>query len=240
MSPEERNLITDLFDRIRDAGAIDKDRQADVLIRDAVRQLPDAPYVLVQSVLLQEHALADAQSRIEELEARVAELESAGQPATSGRGFLGGASPLSRGAASVPSVGSGPRDEPAPSRSVWGSSRPAEPDAPPLRGPGGPGPAYQPNLPPMGQPNAPGGGGFFRSALAAAAGVAGGVMLSDSIRGMLGGAGEGHGHHASSSEPHYQNPANNDPGSTEHASQAADNDAVDDTSWADSDDSMDA
>lgn len=238
MSPEERDLIVNLFDRIRDAGAIDKDRQAEALIRDAVRQLPDAPYVLVQSVLLQESALAESQARIEELQARVADLEAAVQPQQTSRGggFLAGRAPLSRGggAASVPSVAPARNAEPEPaSRGVWGSSRPAEPDLPPGRGP-----AYQPSMPPM--PSAPpvpqsgGGGGFFRSALAAAAGVAGGVMLSDALKGMMGGSS---GEHQASGEPHYQNPADNDPGATHHAE--ADQ-ANDDTSWADSDDSMDA
>lgn len=234
MSPEERNLITNLFDRIRDAGAIDKDRQAEMLIKDAVRQMPDAPYVLVQSVLLQENALAEAQARIEALQARVSELEAGAQP-QSGGSFLGGARPLRPVTGSVPSVGAEPRPEP--SRSVWGASRQAEPDMAPMRGPG---PAYQPNLPPQ-MPAASGGGGFLRSAMAAAAGVAGGVLLSDSIRGMFGGVG-GETHHSASSLPHYQDPSNNDPGLAQHADAGnATSDNVDDTSWADgSDDSMDA
>lgn len=234
MSPEERDLIVNLFDRIRDAGAIDKDRQAETLIRDAVRQLPDAPYVLVQSVLLQENALAEAQARIDELQARVADLEAAAEPQPSrGGGFLGGRAPLSRGgaSASVPSVSAAREPQPAP-RSVWGSSRPAEPDMPPARGP-----AYQPSMP---MPSAPpvaqsGGGGFFRSALAAAAGVAGGVMLSDTLKGMMGGGTQG-GQQASS-EPHYQNPSDNDPGVTHHA---AEDTAPADDGWDSSDDSIDA
>lgn len=240
MSPEERDLIVNLFDRIRDAGAIDKDRQAETLIRDAVRQLPDAPYVLVQSVLLQESALAEAQSRIEELQARVADLEAEAQPQQTSRGggFLAGRAPLSRGggSASVPSVSTARQAEPQPepaTRGVWGSSRPAEPGVPPGRGP-----AYQPSMPPM--PSAPpapqsgGGGGFFRSALAAAAGVAGGVMLSDALKGMMGGSS---GEHQASGEPHYQNPADNDPGVTHHA---ADDTAPADDGWDSSDDSIDA
>lgn len=231
MSPDERNLIINLFDRIREAGAIDKDRQAATLIKDAVRQLPDAPYVLVQSVLLQENALAEAQARIDELEARIADLEAEQQPQSSGRsgGFLGGSvlgggRSAARDAGSVPNV-SAERS----TSSVWGSSRPAEREAAVSQSG-----FRQPAMPPMPQqPAQSGGGGFFRSAMAAAAGVAGGVLLSDSLKGMMGGGSQSH--HAGS-EPHYQDPANNDPGVT----QKAEADPVDDTSWADSDDSMDA
>ena len=226
MSPEERTLITGLFDRIRDAGAIDKDRQAETLIRDAVRQLPDAPYVLVQSVLLQENALADAQARIQELEDRVAELEAQQAPPTRSSGsFLGGAnkaaSPWGRGtAASVPVTGRAAQD--------------SEPRYDPV---GSRQPGYMQPPPPQAQAPAPSSsGGFFRSAMAAAAGVAGGVLLSDSIKGMMGG---GHSDtHQAGSGPHYQDSAHNDPGASSTPAEPA---PVEDASWDDSDsDTMDA
>ena len=46
------------------------------------------------------------------------------------------------------------------------------------------------------------GGGFFKTALTAAAGMAGGVMMADSIKGMMGGGqhGSGHGSKTASSE----------------------------------------
>ena len=71
MTPEERDLIAGLFERMRGMGAIDKDREAEDLIARSVRQVPDAAYMLVQSVLVQEHALQEAGGRIEELEDRV-------------------------------------------------------------------------------------------------------------------------------------------------------------------------
>jgi hypothetical protein len=100
MTPAERQMISDLFTRIGRLGPIDKDREAAQIIGEAVQQIPDAPYFLVQSVLVQDEALRQADARIRELESR-----SSGQPSESflrARGVSGG---------SVPSVG--PR---APSR----------------------------------------------------------------------------------------------------------------------------
>ena len=71
MNSEERQMITGLFDRMRQQGSVDKDRDAEALIRDTVRQLPDAPYIMVQTVLVQEMALQNAQQQIQDLEDRV-------------------------------------------------------------------------------------------------------------------------------------------------------------------------
>ena len=52
MEHEERQLISGLFDRMRGFGTVQKDRDADQLIAQNVRAMPDAPYLLVQSVLI--------------------------------------------------------------------------------------------------------------------------------------------------------------------------------------------
>ena len=57
MTPEERQLIADLFDRMRQYGSPEKDRDAEALINQQVRAIPDATYMLVQSVLVQEHGV---------------------------------------------------------------------------------------------------------------------------------------------------------------------------------------
>ena len=92
MTPEERQLITGLFDRMRGFALTGKDGEAEALIKQQVGSLPDAPYMLVQSVLVQEHALQQADSRIKELEEQVRALEEAPQraPAPGAGSFLGG------------------------------------------------------------------------------------------------------------------------------------------------------
>jgi hypothetical protein len=188
MTPEERQLITGLFDRMRGFALTGKDGEAEALIKQQVGGLPDAPYMLVQSVLVQEHALQQADSRIKALEEQVRALqETQHAPAPGGGSFLGGlfgnrAAPepdrqADRGN-SVPAVGA--RATP----SVYGS-QPAW--AAPQAGTQPPGgqPGAQPGAPTA----PPQGGGFLRSAMATAAGVAGGMLAANAIGSLLGGSG---------------------------------------------------
>jgi uncharacterized protein len=177
MTPDERQLITGLFDRMRGFSVADKDGEAEALINSQVAGLRDAPYMLVQSVLVQEHALQQADARIKELEEQLRQLESEGQPQTGSSGsFLGGllgnrpAAEPARGATSVPAIGS--RATP----SVYDSRQ---------QGWGSQGPAQQPGGP-FAQAAQPGGGGFLRSAVTTAAGVAGGMLMAGAISNMLG------------------------------------------------------
>jgi hypothetical protein len=173
MTPEERRLIEDLFDRMMSYGAPDKDREAETLIRERVRAMPDAVYMLTQSVLVQEQALEAANERVVELEDRLRALEeSQGGPPRRSGGFLGGGFAGRRGdpdprPSSVPQVGARATPSPYDRPSAWGPPPPPPGQAPPPTG---------------------GGGGFMRSAMATAAGVAGGVLAAESIRNMLGGS----------------------------------------------------
>ena len=95
MTPEECQLITGLFDRMRGFALSGKDGEAEALIKAQVSNLPDAPYMLVQSVLVQEHALQQADARIKALEEQVRslqEVQQQAQAAPSGGSFLGGLS----------------------------------------------------------------------------------------------------------------------------------------------------
>src|SRR5690348_1533312 len=87
MTPEERDLITTLLDRLRSIVGQPKDPEADRLIGQAVAKIPDAPYYLVQTVLIQDIALHQAETHIAELEEQLATAE-AQQPAPTS--FLGG------------------------------------------------------------------------------------------------------------------------------------------------------
>jgi len=179
MNSEERQLISSLFDRMQGMGAVEKDRDAEALINQSVRQVPDAAYMLVQSVLVQEHALQQAGQRIEELESRVRQLEqqpAAAPQAAGGGSFLGGlfgggqpARPAAAARGSVPSVGGGsPMGAPTGRPSAWGNA---------------PGYGNQQQAPAAAAGG--GGGGFMRYALTTAAGVAGGMRLTHSIAGMM-------------------------------------------------------
>ncbi|HEY0837325.1 MAG TPA: DUF2076 domain-containing protein, partial [Azospirillum sp.] len=92
MTPEERNLIEDLFRRLRQSEAQPRDPDAERLIHDSLRAQPGAAYYLAQSVLVQQHALTAAQQRMEELERQLDDARrQQQQPAQpGGGGFLGG------------------------------------------------------------------------------------------------------------------------------------------------------
>ena len=83
MTPDERTLITGLFDRLRqaDSAAGNKDAEALQFIQQQTAAAPSAPYLLVQTLLVQEHALTNAQTRIADLERQVA-AAGARQPRT--------------------------------------------------------------------------------------------------------------------------------------------------------------
>jgi len=84
MTPQERDLITTLLARLKGASGQPKDPEADTLIRQAMAEQPDAPYYLVQTVLIQDLSLHQAQARIADLEKQVSDSQS--KPTS----FLGG------------------------------------------------------------------------------------------------------------------------------------------------------
>ncbi len=178
MSPEERNLLTGLFDRIRATANSPRDQEAEALILDATKAQPYAPYYLAQTVLVQDQALQAANNRLQELEAKAKELEAraANQPRPGG--FLSGLGSLFGGSGPSPRPAAPP---PPPSGGGWNQAPPQGSWQRPPQGyaPAGPAPG------PWG--GGGGGGGFLTGALGTAAGVAGGVLLADSIRGLFAG-----------------------------------------------------
>ncbi len=180
MTPQEQQLLADLFGRVRGTANAPRDRDAEAFIADAIRAMPFAPYVLAQTVLVQEEGLRAATERVRQLEAQVGDLQAQGASAPAATSFLGGLGKSMFGA--TPSAPAAPAQPSGP----WG--RMAAP--PPQPSPGW-GASPQPQPAPWQQPmgSAPAGGGFLKGALGAAAGVAGGVLLADSIRNMMGGHG---------------------------------------------------
>jgi uncharacterized protein len=67
MTPEERNLVIGLFDRLAALEDAQRDPEAERLIKNGLRQGPNAFYALVQTVLVQDEALERADARIREL-----------------------------------------------------------------------------------------------------------------------------------------------------------------------------
>ena len=168
MTPVERQMLTGLFDRVGSTAATTRDPEADAFIASAMQAQPHAPYVLSQTVLVQQQALENAARRVQELEAQV--KAQAPHEETSFLGNLG--------------------------KSLFGSGAPAA--APPrgnydasayARQPGqAASPAYAPQPGPWGgAPQAAAGGSFLQSALTTATGVAGGMVLANALGGLFGG-----------------------------------------------------
>ena len=168
MTPQESELVDELFDRLAQLETTQRDPEAEHLIGDGLRRAPHAAYALVQTVLLQDEALKRANARIDELQAQTSltpEVEQ--RPASfldSMREALGGRAP--RG--SVPSI-----------RTAGGIQSQGQQ----LQQ------GYPQQMPASGYPSAPGlgsGGSFLGSAASTAAGVLGGSLLLDGIRSMFG------------------------------------------------------
>jgi len=186
MVPQERDLITTLLSRLKSTAGQPKDPEADTLIRQAMAEQPDAPYYLVQTVLIQDISLHQAQNRIAELEKQLADAQA--KPPTSFLGNLFGSRDPAPPAAvgSVPSAGPwvrGPQVAPPPPGPGYAQPQPGYAQAAPAAGGGMMGGAMGGGgmMGGMG-----GGGGFLRSAAATAAGIAGGALLFQGISSMFG------------------------------------------------------
>jgi len=152
MQQQERDLIADLFNRLQPFESQPRDAEAERLIAGYAARQPAAPYLLTQTVLVQEEALKQARARIAELEGK----------ANESGGFMSSAPKLGPWGSAPAQQQPAPQQQqvPVPAR-PWGSA-PAQPAA------GG------------------GGGSFLRSAMATAAGVAGGALLFQGISSMFG------------------------------------------------------
>jgi hypothetical protein len=220
MTNEERDLITSFVQRIGGvpaasgfaAGSVPAtapalppiDREADTLLDQLFRQYPEARYRVTQMAFVQEHALAEAQNRINRLQWEVQQAQAAAEQARQ----------AAQQAAEQAAMRQAP---PQPAASPWGAAAQPQPQPQPqqaggrgffggLFGGGQPQPQYapQPGQPQYGQQQyappppppqyAPGyqpgmfqrqGSGFLGSALTTAAGVAGGMMLGNALMNMF-------------------------------------------------------
>jgi uncharacterized protein len=182
MTPQERQLMAQLFDRLATLENSPRDPDAEAMIREGFRRAPNAAYALVQTVLLQDEALKAANAHIQDYEQQYGPPQP--QQAEQQRGFLdnmrdslfGREEP--RGSVPrVPQAGAPMGAPPGYRADPWGQ--------------GGQGGyqqgGYQQGAPMQAPPQQGGGGSFLGTAAAAAAGVIGGSLLMGGIRSALGG-----------------------------------------------------
>lgn len=175
MTPQEREVINSIFDRLKAAANQPRDPEAERHIAGLLAQQPYAPYALAQSVYVQEQALTNLHAQVEALQGEVQRLQQAAQAAApAAGGFL----------SSIFGGGSRPAQPAAPQPGPWGGQpasglpmQQAQQGGPwggaPQAGAGGP----------WGGQAAPAqrGGGFLASALTTAAGVAGGMVVGNML-----------------------------------------------------------
>lgn len=82
MTPEEREMLIELADKIAATPAPAHDPEADEFIRTNIGKRPDALYILTQTTLIQNLAIQHAHQEIQELKQRLAQPVAA-QPASS-------------------------------------------------------------------------------------------------------------------------------------------------------------
>ncbi len=184
MTPQERDVIAGIFDRLRQAANQPRDPEAEAFIAERLREQPYAVYAMAQSVYVQEQALANLQAQVEQLQAEAEQLRQ--QPAREpvpqqAGGFLsgifGGGSPGQPGRGSVPSFPQRGTPQPAAPSPPWGAQQAGGQGMQPPPGP------WQNQA-----AQAPGrGGGFLANALTTAAGVAGGMVAGNMLMNAFGG-----------------------------------------------------
>jgi hypothetical protein len=162
MTPEERNLIDELFDRLAALEGNPRDPDAERAIREGLRQAPNAVYALVQTVLVQDEFLKRAEARIRELEG--------GDAAPQDTSFLGRMREQIWGRREGTRAGSVPSVQPGGMSSAWRNT----------------GTPVAPAQPAPAAPEPQGGGSFLGTAMAAAAGVVGGTLLMGGLRSLMG------------------------------------------------------
>jgi len=204
MNDQDRQAIDGLFAKLAEAERQSgpRDPQAEGFIAERIAGQPAAPYLMAQTIVMQDYALQQAQARIEELERQAEEARQVQEARPAGGGGLfgglfGSGQPPAR-RSPVPSMpraaGTGPGGVPDDASPAWRTGAPVA--GAPQAGPFGNQQGMQPGMQAGMQPGQPGGfgrpgfggGGFLAGAAQTAMGVAGGVLLGSAIAGMFGGS----------------------------------------------------
>ena len=192
MTNEERDIITQFIARVSGDQAQGRssfggsvpvttqplppvDPEADRLIADLFNRYPSARYRLAQLAFVQEHALTEAQNRMQRMESELQQARQAQQQQQSGSGggFFSGLFGGGRSSAPPAQGGPGPAWNQGPQPNYQQGYQPP-PQQPP--------PGYQPG---MFQRQ---GSGFLGSALTTAAGVAGGLVAGNALMSLFSGS----------------------------------------------------
>ena len=178
MTTQEQQMLQDLTDRINNTQLAEKDPEAERYLQDTLGRNPDALYILAQTMLVQGYALEQAQKQLADLRTQAA------QPKRT-TSFLGNLL--------------GHNDEPAPPPPPPASYQQQPqyqpvPNYPPQQAYYPPPPQYAAPQPGYGYGAPPQqGGGFLRSAMTTATGVAAGALAFEGIETLMHGFGGNHG-----------------------------------------------
>ena len=175
MTPQEQQLLQGLTDRVNQTQLTDKDPEAEQFIFQALGRNTDSLYILAQTVLVQQYALDQAKQQLDQAKLDLDHARQVAQQAqqpVKHTSFLG---------------------------SLLGTDQPSAPPPPPGYQPVQ---TYTPPPPTYGQPvaygapqysgglAAPQGGGFLRSAMTTATGVAAGALAFEGIESLMHGFGQ--------------------------------------------------
>jgi hypothetical protein len=171
MTAQEQQMLQGLVDRINQTKLAEKDSDAEQMIQETLGRNPDALYVMAQTVLVQGYALDQAQKQIADLKAQLSQAQQHAAEPRHATSFLGNLL--------------GRHDEP----------QAVAPPPPPPQGAGvGPGLTYPSGGYPIPNAPEPQGGGFLRSAMQTATGVAAGALAFEGIESLMHGFGHSAGY----------------------------------------------
>ncbi len=187
MTPQEQQMLQDLTDRINKTQLTEKDPEAERFIFQALGRNSDSLYIMAQTILVQQYALDQAKKQLDDAKQQVddlgQQLEQARQQPQKHTSFLGSLLGTDDSRNAPP--------PPPPSQYNQQQYQPVQNYAPPQQygQPQYGQPQYgQPGLggPP---PSQFGGGGFLRSAMTTATGVAAGALAFEGIESLMHGFG---------------------------------------------------
>lgn len=166
MTPQEASMLEDLVRKVEETRLTEKDPEAEQLLRQGLDRDPDAIYKLAQTVLVQNLALNQARTQIQQMQQSQQQARPARTPS-----FLGGLL--------------GHRD-PAPP-----APQPQQQQAPYQQAPTYQAPQPYATAPPYAVPASGLAGSFLRSAATTAAGIAAGALAFEGIESLMHGFGQG-------------------------------------------------